>query len=238
MSLNRFLLTFKGDNMENEFCIKCGKKSVKKSNFCEKCIQNQYDLFSVKNVTAQKCRVCKLYEVGRKWVAFKDDKEAALEIAQNNIKILGDISDIKLKAKDMFGKYQVKVSAKGAVHELGTDVVVKKKETRTMMVIFRRLKCDICVKMSGNYYEALIQLRGDKKDKLLKETKLIAREKDIVAIEDKKEGYDVRIMFKTNAKRIISIIKRRKLSKMIKKSYKDKGEKKGKKLYRDYYSVR
>ena len=203
-----------------------------------KCLQKQYDLFSVNNTTIHVCKVCKLYELRKKWVVFKDDEEAALEIAKANIKVLGDITDIKLKAKDMFGKYLVEITAKGVAHELGTDVKINKNETRKMLIMFKRLKCDTCVKLSGNYYEAIIQLRGDNKDKLLKEVKRIANEKDIVAIEDKKEGYNVRIMFKKNARRIVSTIKKRKLTTKLKKSYKLKGEKKGKKLYRDYHSVR
>ena len=221
-------------------CIKCGKPAESDANFCQKCLSDQYDLFRAESAKVRSCKTCGLYEIdkNKQWEKFKNDEEAALYIARKNIKSAGEIKETDFKVHNKGNTYFVEITCTGLIFVPGSKACVKKKETREISVNFKRLNCDICAKLSGNYYEALIQLRGDNADALLKNLKKLTEPKDIVKINSNRSGHDVSIMFKKKATRIFNVIRKNKIVKEVKKSYKLKGEKKGKKLYRNYYSIR
>ncbi len=91
------------------------------------------------------------------------------------------------------------------------------------------------VKLSGGYYEAMIQVRGDNKEAILRKVHQIIPEKSITGIEQLKEGFNVKIMRKSNAAAAAAAL-RGKYS--VKESYKVGGSKKGQMVYRNYYAVR
>ncbi len=219
-------------------CIKCGKLVFKKSIFCKKCLTKQYDLFRVKSVTVRACKSCKTYEVDKNkhWRTFKDDDEVILFLAKKSIRAAGDIKKCSFKVRGHGKKYFIDITCTGVLDVPGAKL--PKTETREMVITFRRIKCDLCAKLSGNYYEAKLQLRGDNTDALLKAVHKFAGKRDITKIETKRFGHDVFIMFKKDAKRLANSLKKSRISKEIKKSYKLMREKKGKKLYRDFYAIR
>ena len=94
-------------------------------------------------------------------------------------------------------------------------------------------KCEDCIKISGNYHEAVIQVRGAAAEKIMKSVK--CPDNMLVRVESVKGGYDIRITDKKKANEIAQLLRQKFTVKM---SYKLVGEKKGIKLYRNYYAVR
>ena len=94
--------------------------------------------------------------------------------------------------------------------------------------------CDNCIKIRGNYYEAVMQIRGERAEKLLNKV-IESLQTKIAAIDKIKQGYDVRIIDKKSAAFFVQNIRRKH---SVTQSYKLVGKKKGKELYRNYYAIR
>jgi NMD protein affecting ribosome stability and mRNA decay len=95
-------------------------------------------------------------------------------------------------------------------------------------------KCENCIKISGGYYEAVLQARGEHTERISKKIMSMAKE-SVVSVKQLKEGYDILLTDKKIAAKIAT-----QLGNYfdIRSSYKFVGEKKGKKLYRNYYAIR
>lgn len=221
------------------FCIKCNKPAFANGNFCKDCLAKQYDLFRIQSTTAKSCSNCNMYEVkGGKWQEFASDDDAALHIAKESIESAGEIKKISTRMRKAGNVYYVELTCTGFLSIPYLDERLEKTEKREMIIKFRKIKCDVCAKVSGNYFEAILQLRGEKQNELLETVKKLAGPRTITKIETKREGHDVYMTFKKDAKRVVSLLKKRRAMTSLKKSYKFKGEKKTVKLYRDYYAIR
>jgi len=212
------------DNMK---CIKCGKREAKIGYLCEECYNKSHDLFKIKDFKMMICPVCGRYNV-TSWNSSDDPIKSAV---MEKIKPIGKIIDIKIDAKEKSGKQVVNITAKGFIE----PSTLLKTEKKTIKIQIKKKMCPICIKKSGNYYEALIQIRGNKREKLMKiilDSEGI--KKNIVRIKNLKEGYDI---FVTDKHIVEKRIKNIKGIKVI-KSYKLVGRKKGKPIHRNTYAVR
>ena len=95
--------------------------------------------------------------------------------------------------------------------------------------------CALHVKLSGGYYEAVIQVRGNDRDRILKYALRLLPKKAIINIETLNEGYNIKIMHKANA---ATTAKHLRGKFEVKQSYKLVGSKKGERLYRNFYAIR
>ena len=83
----------------------------------------------------------------------KLDKTSLNKIIVGNIKVKGKVKEIKIKMDGM--KADIKV--------LGLlEGKVKKKEELETKIIIKETLCETCGKVKGGYYEAVVQLRGDR----------------------------------------------------------------------------
>ncbi|MDI6721087.1 MAG: NMD3-related protein, partial [Candidatus Aenigmarchaeota archaeon] len=96
-------------------------------------------------------------------------------------------------------------------------------------------KCADCIKISGNYYEAVIQARGEKSEKIMEIIRRLAPNRIITSVSRMPTGYDIKFTDKKKAAEIAQNLRQRF---GVKRSYKLVGEKKGIKLYRNYYVVK
>ncbi|MBS3056057.1 MAG: hypothetical protein J4473_01335 [Candidatus Aenigmarchaeota archaeon] len=99
-----------------------------------------------------------------------------------------------------------------------------------------RKKCANCIKILGNYHEAVIQIRGERVNEFYNNIIKNLSNGEITSTERKKEGIDIKLVNKGTAKKIARRIKN--LSIAVKQSFRFVTSKKGKKLYRVYYSIR
>ena len=198
------------------FCIKCGKPATLE-NFCQEHFLESRIVFGLKDFTFIYCQQCGI-----------DEKEL-LERIGGQIKTEYAILDKKISLRTVGNKVTATVTVTGKIKGL------KKTETRKMLVILRQKMCEMHVRFSGGYYEAMIQVRGPDKEVILRKVGKLVPEKSITNIESIKEGYNVKIMRKSNAAAAAKALMARF---SVKRSYKVGGSKKGKMVYRDYYAVR
>src|SRR3989344_1585599 len=110
-----------------------------------------------------------------------------------------------------------------------------RKETKAIRISIRKRLCENCSRLSGNYHEAVLQIRGMQKEEILELVKQMVAPQYLARIDVKKEGYDARIVRKSEAIRIATTLGKE--YKVI-SSFKLAGEKDGKMLYRSVYSIR
>jgi NMD protein affecting ribosome stability and mRNA decay len=208
------------------FCIKCGGPAFA-DNFCEKCYLEKKELFFIKKVKLNYCDNCGKFYTQKEKMNAKELENFLLN--QLNAKNTIKNSEIILHAED--SKITGTIIANGFVKPSKTLITDKKE----FLIYPRRMKCDSCVKILGNYHEAVIQIRGDEKDKILHKAQKLLREEDYANIATLKEGYDIRVIKKAVAAQIVQALR---VKYTIKPSFKLVGEKKGKKIYRNFYSVK
>ncbi len=152
------------------------------------------------------------------------------DAVRKEIKTKNKIEKINIKPKKTGNKVDVEVTAHGRF----TERRVEKKETKKILVLVTDRMCQNCIKLRGNYFEAVIQVRGEKKEKILKILMEHMKNK-IASIDTLKEGYDVKIIDKKIAASVSQGLQKKY---KITKSFKLAGKKKGKELYRNYYAIR
>src|SRR3989338_10541818 len=198
------------------FCIKCGKNAVA-DNFCAEHFLESQELFTLKGFNYIYCGMCGI-----------DESDIRDKIEQS-IKTENSITSKQIHTKTVGNKVHVTISAEGKIKGL------TKREEHKSLVITRQKMCDMHVKMSGGYYEAMIQIRGDNKGAILRKVQQIVPEKAITGIEQLKEGFNAKIMRKPNAASAAGALR---ANYDVKESFKVGGSKKGQMVYRNYYAVR
>lgn len=198
------------------FCIKCGRPA-KIDNFCDACFLDSQGLFDVKNFSMEYCGLCGL------------NQDAIKEQVVGSLNTKNSISSTKVSIKLVGNKAHATVTCSGSIRGL------PKTETKNVMVIIRKKMCAMHVKLSGGYYEAVIQIRGKDKDNILKYATRLLPKKSISSIEKLNEGYNIKVLHKANAAAAVRGFRKRY---DVKDSYKLAASKKGQKLYRNYYAIR
>ena len=204
------------------FCVSCGKKATIES-LCDECFTKQRKLLLFENSEMKVCPECGSYYSGE-WKPADSLDSAIVEFASSHIVKLGSIRSIRLSPKIIGNTAHVSIEARGRIPPAKSIKV----ENVVMQIRIRKIKCDGCVKVSGNYYEAVIQVRGSDAENIL-------RRIQGGRAEHVKNGYDVRFVKKADAARIAQEL-RKHFS--VVSSFKFVTEKKGKKLYRNYYAIR
>jgi NMD protein affecting ribosome stability and mRNA decay len=216
-------------------CVVCGKPAEIES-YCESHWLEKRELFSIKPLKLQVCDKCGQW-YDNKWHptgSLVDVLKAAVKIKIKPVEgaeISGIESAIKIPATERPGRATAIVSAKGAVSPSKSEISRKKE----VELSIRWAQCDDCVKLSGSYNEAILQLRGDRVEKALKMSRVILRGKHFGA-EQLKEGFNLYVVHKADASKAARELKESGFE--VKRSFKHVSQKKGKILYRDYYSIR
>lgn len=207
--------------MKNQICMKCGEAAWKQ-NLCKNHFIESQNLFDVKNFSVIVCRNCGSAYYG-KWTKSLED---VIETVVKNItgEKIKTYTSVKLKGNAAI----VKVTATGKITGL------LKKEEKMFTVLIKRKLCENCIKISGGYHEALLQIRGDNADKILDEIQDNIESKDVVSAQKIKNGYDIKILTKGVARKTVRVLE----DCTIKKSYKHVTTKKGRMIFRDFYAIR
>lgn len=209
------------------FCIKCGNKA-KIGLLCEECFLKENRLIKLNNLSILLCPVCSSYYDKGKWVETGNIER----IVKNKIeeKICSrEIKKIGIQLKRIGNRYMVRIACIGFIPPC--DRV--KKEEKIIYVKIKKQMCSRCIKLSGGYYEAVLQIRGNGKERILEMIKKLIKN---AIMEEKKNGYDIRFIKKAEAAKIARMLKLKGFE--IKESYRFVSTKKDKRLYRNYYSIR
>lgn len=214
--------------MKPKFCPACGKETnALFDKLCESCFREKNKFAEISPQI--KIKICKNCGKTEKYNIDKLDEMGIIKIIKNNMKINGKLENIGIRKEG--GKIIIKVFG-----FLKNKVFVE--ETLETKIIIKEILCETCGKVKGGYYEAVIQLRGDK-DKIentLEVLENMIRKRGVMTkIEEKKEGVNV---YFTPKKILGYLIKNLPETKEIKRSYTLATKKDGKDLYRNTVLVR
>lgn len=206
-------------------CANCGKPATVDA-LCDSCFLSKNKLFEIKDLMIKICECGAYYS--RQW---RKSDDFINDLIRSNIKSNNRIKDVKVSVKKIGNKIHVNVECTGYIWPAKT----LKKETKKILIITRNQKCDDCVKVSGGYYEALIQVRGKDQEVIFKKIRRIVVNKCISGIEKLKEGYNIKFVNKSDA---ANVARQLSSSYDVVDSYKLVAKKKGKELYRNFYCIR
>jgi len=209
-----------------KFCFLCGKKTENLiKGYCEECYNKKFKLIEVpEEILVTICSKCNRIKEGNKWKDIEID-----EFLRNKIKILGKDVKIKIEINDV-----LKVFAKGFLE--GSKNL--KEEVHEVKLKTKKEVCLECSRKYSDYYEALIQVRGNlTNDDVNSIDDIVLVKKGSYRIKEVKGGYDLFISSKSLGEKITDFL-RKKYKAEIKKSYKLVTGKEGKNVYRNIILIR
>ncbi len=206
------------------FCIQCGKESLKNLYLCEEHFLKDKKLINIVEIPISYCKTCDKFYNDR-------TKGEAKLFVNSSIRSEYTINKLDIELKAMGKRLVGKINAVGIIPPSKNE----KKEELKFNIGFKKNMCDDCVKLSGNYHEAVMQVRGDDVEKNYEKILKFSKNYLIAGVEKLKEGYNIRYLYKKDAARIVTFL-RKKMT--VTETYKLVGEKKGQKLYRNFYLVR
>jgi len=235
------------------FCPECGETNAEMvDGICKNCFLKKYQLLKIpENITVTVCSHCNAKLEEGKWKeSYIPEEEIIYRALEKNIEIdkLAENEEIELEIDQMRGTI-AECYIEAVADVLGEKIV----ESHNSNVKINHSVCPDCSKKSSGYFEAVVQLRADKRefnpeeikniDELIQKTILKQSKKDKLAyipqIAKLKEGRDYYIGSLKSARKVAENIKDH-YGGVLKESPRLISEDKstGKGLYRVWISVR
>ena len=144
------------------FCPKCGKDTdVFYDNVCRQCFTGDKKLVECPAVVYSKiCPVCGSVFRKGKWSSKEDESETVEECVKDSLKIDYMAKDIilTLSPKQLdYSRYSVHIYAKAKIKGAPIEAAVGA-EVRISWET-----CDTCSRISGGYFEGIVQIRADRR---------------------------------------------------------------------------
>ena len=208
-----------------KFCFVCGKNTEKLiEGYCEECYNKKFRLLIVpKEITVKVCSKCNRIKYGNVWRDIEVE-----EILKDKIKILGKNVDLKIRREDNI----IHIDARGFLKNSKKP----KEEKYDIRLKTNKVVCTDCSRRFGDYYEAILQLRGDTDGAIEFLTDNLSGE-SIYKIERVKNGIDVYLVDSHTANNVSKQLRKR-FNAKTKKSFKLVTRKQGKDIYRSVFVVR
>lgn len=140
-------------------CLKCGQREQFADNLCEECLLASIDPVTLPPIIqGTVCRTCNRLKKGRSWLEVEGSLEdAAVHLARLNVNISDDVQNPRVELSvDHEDGSVFKISGKAASVYKG---VIVNKDLRTEVRLHLQ-SCPYCSRQTGNYFEAILQLRG------------------------------------------------------------------------------
>lgn len=202
-------------------CASCGKKANIDS-FCYDCWLKDKSLFQVEDFEIKFCRKCYKILDRSNVGSYSMDEESIKRFAIGRIITKNKITEKEAFVRKIGNRYYVTINCKGFIYPCDKQ----KEESKNIFIKMKETLCERCRKMSGEQYDAIIQIRTNKY--------LPIRNMKADKIERVKEGINLYFLYKSDAEKALKLLKGFK----IKRSFKIVGEKDTKRIYREYYSVK
>ena len=148
--------------MTNLFCPKCGKSAeVFYDAVCRECFIENKELIECPEVIYSRiCPTCGSVFKRGKWQSRTDESETIQECVKDSLKVNNDASglELALTQKQMdYSRYRVHVEAKGNLKGAPINAAIDT-EVRISWET-----CETCSRISGGYFEGIVQIRADKR---------------------------------------------------------------------------
>ncbi|WP_230375717.1 60S ribosomal export protein NMD3 [Methanolobus vulcani] len=145
--------------MNNTVCPKCGKPTTKLfQGRCKECFLENFTLAEIAPVLhAKMCATCGARNVKNKWVDHGSLEEIVIHTAEDALFVHEMAEDIELyiepRAQTPY-LYKVHIEVDALLLD---EIFHQELETEVRVV---RESCDMCSRISGGYFEAIIQIRA------------------------------------------------------------------------------
>ncbi len=230
------------------FCVECGKDGeIYKNGVCINCyVKNKTFTRGPTVIDIFTCSSCSSYKYKNTWINETFD-EIVKRNVKDNFQISNELKNISItnSCSDKKRIIDCKIIISGFINEY------KIEEEHFLKIRIKTVVCDICSKQFGGYYEAILQIRADKKSfkNELNEIKVLVeyyveefRQKGnrglfITDFSDESSGMDFFLSEKGPAYTIAKKIQE-KFGGEIKQSSSNIGMKDSKQIYRMTYLVR
>ena len=177
------------------FCVKCGKPASI-GNFCEDCYLKRETLFDIKDFKLIFCGC------GAVMDGIWKKPQKLENIIETHIKTKNKITNKKISTRLYGNRCEAVITCSGFIK----PAKKMKTEEKKIQIIVKTEKCDTCKKLLGNYFEAVLQLRGERSDDLIEKLRVFSEK--IGNIESVKNGYDVKIIRKVDARKIVEFLRK------------------------------
>ena len=173
------------------FCPRCGKETQQEG-LCQACFLEKYVVFEVPQVIeVVVCAKCPAYKVGELWVStkLKAFEELAKKAASKNIRLLLKINkDVREPAISIASEFINPNILKARVTVEGS---IEGRAVRTEAEVEARIRketCDVCSRIAGGYYEAVVQIRARGRLPAIKEVQRCLKLADDVIAKAERSG--------------------------------------------------
>ena len=231
------------------FCVECGKEGkIYKNGVCIDCyIKNKSFTKGPNLIDIYECSKCPAYKYKNSWLN-ESFEEILIRNIKDHFKISNELNKIEIKTD--YDNEENNIPCKITISGFLDDHKIS--EEHFLKVRLKRIVCDVCSKQFGGYYEAILQIRSNKRRSFKKELKKIRffvenfvgnlvekgnRGLFITDIAEEQNGVDFYLSEKGPAYTIAKKIQE-KFGGEIKQSSKNIGMKDSKQIYRVTYLVR
>ena len=208
-----------------KFCFVCGKNTDKLiEGYCEDCYNKKFELIKVpKDILLKVCSKCNRINYKNTWRDMRIE-----DVLKDKIKVLGKKVDLKISRNDNV----ISVCAKGFLK----NSKKQKEECYEIRLKINKVVCSECSRRFGDYYEAILQLRGDA-NKMFDFLEDRLTNENVYKVENVRNGIDIYLNDSHVAENMSKLLKKR-FNAKIKKSFRLLTRKQGKDIYRSTFVVR
>lgn len=140
-----------------DFCVECGAEEKLYGHLCKNCLLSKELVKPPKHLTLTVCRGCDSVQKGSSWQDLRP-ADIAFEMLARETVARPEVTELKWELPDFEPeKGEQKINAKviasvgGEELELDFEILVK----------IQHQMCDSCSRQRGNYFETILQLRGE-----------------------------------------------------------------------------
>jgi nonsense-mediated mRNA decay protein 3 len=144
------------------FCVECGREDELIGSVCKECFSKKHAIVSLPDhVDLTLCAHCSSMETPKGWKDVGSMREAVEAAIRASLVLLKDakVSDLRIELsekdeRNLQAEVSLLVTAGGAEFERSMSTIVR----------IKRGSCKECSKKQGNYYEAILQVRGPERN--------------------------------------------------------------------------
>lgn len=148
--------------MNSLFCPKCGKNTDNfYNNVCKQCFTGNKKLIDCPHIVYSRiCPACGSVFKKGKWMLKQDEITTILDCVEENLKVDKKARNLDLKLSQTkldYSRYKVHVNARADIEGVEIDAA------QDVEVRINWETCDTCSRISGGYFEGIVQIRADKR---------------------------------------------------------------------------
>ena len=137
-----------------KFCVRCGAEVPEViDGLCPNCLLHEGKVFTLpKEIKITTCSLCGSIKVGNKWVSDISIEDYVRKIIASSMVVHRDVRNVSVEAGIEGGTVVARVRGSLGRTTVESDFIIK--------LSVGKVLCPQCIKIKGNYFEALVQIRS------------------------------------------------------------------------------